>query len=229
MKYTTVLFDADDTLLDFKKSERTAISAVLSELGLPTDEHTIKVYSEINDSLWKLLEVGGIKKEVLKVERFRRLCEHFGFEVSPDRMAERYMDALSEQSYLVDTAESVCRSIYNAKIRMYIITNGIKTIQSRRLAATPIAQLFDGVFISEEIGYEKPRREFFDRATSMIEDFDISKTLVVGDSLTSDIKGGIDYGIDTCWYNPKQKARPDGVNMTYEITELCQVLDVLEI
>ena len=229
MKYNTVLFDADDTLLDFKRSEHTAVSRVLDELGLPSDDEVTGTYSRINDSLWKLLEVGGITKDKLKTERFRRLCEHFEFNASPEVMAKNYMYALSEQSYLVDSAEEVCRSLYDEGVRLYIVTNGIKYIQSRRFAATPIARYFEKSFISEEIGYEKPNIEFFKRATAEIENFDSERTIIVGDSLTSDIKGGISFGIDTCWYNPGEKTRPENLPITYEIKKLTDILNVVGI
>ena len=227
MKYKTVLFDADDTLLDFKLSERIAISKVLGELGLPTDDNVINTYSEINDSLWKLLEVGGITKEELKTERFRRLCVHFGFNVSPELMAKMYINALSEQSFLLDAAETVCRKLYESGIKMYVITNGIKYIQSKRFAATPIAGYFENIFISEEVGYEKPHVEYFKKVTSMIENFDARSTIVIGDSLTSDIKGGINFGLDTCWYNPRGKKKPEDMQITYEIDKLTDILDIV--
>ena len=228
-KYKYVLFDADATLLDFKRSEYLAISKILAELGLPAEDHVITTYSEINDSLWKLLEVGGITKEELKTERFRRLCVHFGFDVSPELMSKMYVNALAEQSILLDSAESVCRRLYESGIRLYVITNGIKYIQSKRFAATPIVGYFENIFISEEIGYEKPHIEFFKKATSMINDFDADSTIVIGDSLSSDIKGGINFGLDTCWYNPHGKKKPEDMKITYEIGKLTDILEIVGI
>ena len=220
MRYRTLLIDADDTLLDFKRSEHNAISEVLFELKLTCDDSIIETYSRINDSLWKLLEVGGITKEELKTERFRKLCNHYGFDVSPEMMAGKYVEALSNQSYLLDSAEDVCKSLYDAGVKLYIITNGIKYIQTKRFSATPLAPLFEKVFISEEMGFEKPRVEFFEKACSMIEGFNRESALVVGDSLTSDIKGGIAFGLDTCWFNPKVKTPPEDMNITFEINKL---------
>ena len=227
MKYNTVLFDADDTLLDFKKSERTAVAKVLEEFNLPSGEKIISTYSQINNSLWKLLEIGGITKEELKTERFRKLCKHFNFKASPELMAEKYVYALSEQSYLIDSAEDVCKRLFENGIRLYIITNGIKYIQTKRFSATPLVKYFKNTFISEEIGYEKPNKEFFERATALIENFDPTKTLVIGDSLSSDMKGGISFGLDTCWYNPSHNEKPNDMEITYEIHELNDILPIL--
>lgn len=228
MKYNTVLFDADDTLLDFKKSEHTAIKKVLEDLNLPAGERIISTYSLINDSLWKLLEIGGIAKSDLKTERFRRLCKHFNFKASPELMAEQYVQALSEQSFIIDGAEEVCRTLFDKGVRLYIVTNGIKYIQTRRFAAASISPYFIKSFISEELGYEKPRVEFFQKATAMIEDFSPDKTLVIGDSLSSDMKGGIAFGLDTCWYNPSGKEKPQDMNITYEVGSLMDILKLFE-
>lgn len=229
MKYKYVLFDADDTLLDFKLAEHTAISQVFSEVGLPCDDETIAVYSRINDSLWKLLELGGITKEKLKTERFRLFCEQMNISESPEKMAEMYVDRLAKQSFLLPCAEAVCKKIYDEGIKIYIITNGIKYIQTERLSATPIKKYFSGVFISEDVGYEKPNVEYFKYVFSKIENFDPAEAIVVGDSLTSDIKGGINAGIDTCWYNPHGKSKPENMQICYEISDITQVYSILEI
>jgi len=229
MKYTTILFDADDTLLDFKRSEHDAITHVLSDMGLQWDEKTISVYSKINDSLWKLLEKGGITKDELKVERFKKLCDHFGFSADPAEMANKYIIALSEQAHIIPNADTVCQRLYEAGFDMYIVTNGIKFIQTRRFNASPLPRFFKKIFISEEMGYEKPRKEFFDNAALKIDAFDPTRTLIIGDSLSSDIKGGINAGIDTCWYNPGYKVRPEGFNITFEIHTLEDILPILGI
>lgn len=229
MKYKFVLFDADDTLLDFRLAEHNAISQVFCEFGLPCDDETIAVYSRINDSLWKLLEKGGITKEKLKVERFRLFCEYMNITGSPEKMAEMYVERLAQQSFLIPDAEKVCEKIYKAGIKMYIVTNGIKYIQTKRFSATPIQKYFSDVFISEDVGYEKPNIEYFKYVFSRIKDFDPSETIIIGDSLSSDIKGGINAGIDTCWYNPKNKSNSDYIPVKYEISDINQVCSVLEI
>ena len=131
MRYNTVLFDADDTLLDFKLSERCAITSVLKFFELPHDDDTILIYSEINQSLWKLLERGGITKDSLKVERFRLFCEKMQVDVSAEEMAALYVGELAKQSHIIKDADKVCKRVYQSGIRMCIVTNGIKFIQTQ--------------------------------------------------------------------------------------------------
>ena len=226
MRYTTILFDADDTLLDFGAAEREAITSVLRGYRLPYGEDVIEEYSRINIGFWKMLERGEIKKDELKYRRFEAFCEHFGFKVDAREMATAYMNALSGQNPLIDGALEICERLYG-KCRLYIITNGIKFIQEGRFSNSPLIKYFDGSFISETIGHDKPSREYFEAVECAIPDFDRKTTLVVGDSLTSDIKGGINYGLDTCWFNPKGKARPEDMEMTYEIKSLDEIFNIV--
>lgn len=226
MKYEYLLFDADDTLLDFKRSEREALSDSLLKFGIePTDE-LISAYSEINDSLWKLLEKGGIEKNKLRVRRYEIFTERFGLDVDPARLAVEYTDRLSEKSFLVDGALSLCRKLYG-KYRLFIITNGIKSIQESRLGASPIKKYIEKSYISEEVGFEKPSSGYFDFIKSDIKGFEADKALVIGDSLTSDISGGIAAGIDTCWFNPRNKILPAGITPMYEIHALGELFAIL--
>lgn len=226
MRYTTVLFDADDTLLDFKKAEYCALTQVLKSFGLPYDDKYVSAYSEINDSLWKLLEVGGIKKDELKVKRFRLFCERFGFEADPDDMASMYVETLADQSMLIDGAEKLVEALYG-KCELYMITNGIEYIQKKRIENTTIKQYFKGIFVSEQIGFEKPSIEYFEAVANAVPGFDKSTAIVIGDSLTSDMKGGINFGVDTCWFNPKGKRLPDNMRVTYEAGSFDEIYSVI--
>ncbi len=226
MRYTTVLFDADDTLLDFKGAEYCALGEVLRALRLPDTDEYIAAYSEINDSLWKLLEVGGIKKDELKVKRFSLFCDRFGFDVNAEEMAEMYVEALSNQSMLLDGAEELVKRLYG-KCELYLITNGIEYIQTKRLENTPIKQCFKKVFISERMGAEKPSLKYFEAVAKEISELDKSQAIVIGDSLTSDIKGGINFGVDTCWYNPKGKKRPENMDITYVVGTFDEIYEVV--
>ena len=199
---------------------------MLSKLGLPYTDEYISAYSEINDSLWKLLEVRGITKEELKVRRFVLFCERFGFEIDAELMAEMYVESLSDQSIMLDGAEELVKSLYG-KCKLYIITNGIEYIQKRRLANSPIVKCFDGVFVSEQMGAEKPSLEYFEAVAREIPEFDKNKAIVIGDSLTSDIKGGINFGVDTCWYNPKGKALPENMAITYVASGFDEIRSII--
>lgn len=213
MRYNTVLFDADQTLLDFHKSEYEAIRETMSLRGIDPSDDNVKLYSKLNLSLWKALERGEIEKNVLVYRRFELLLEALGAEGDAKQMSNTYVESLSSKGYLLNGAKEMCEYLYG-KVKMYIVTNGIETVQRSRYSICGIEQYFDGIFISGEIGYEKPSVKFFEYAADHIEEFDKTKTLIVGDSLTSDIKGGIDFGIDTCWYAPHGETVPDG-NITY--------------
>ena len=204
MKYDVILFDADGTLLDFARSEREAVCEALIKMGVTPDDEMIGEYSKINDSFWKMLERGEIAKNELFHKRFEVLFSRYGIDADPIVMADTYMKTLSEKGYLLDGAYELCADLYG-KVKMYIVTNGAEFIQRSRQKISGILPLFDGVFISDVIGYEKPRIEFFEYVEKDIEDFSKERTLIVGDSLTSDIAGGIGYGIDTCWYDPDHK------------------------
>lgn len=222
MPYRIALFDADNTLLDFTRSEREALTDCLRARGLPHDAAVIRRYSEINDAQWKLLERGLTTRDVLRVERFAIFAREFGFDLDPVRMAADYMDALSAKAYLMEGAEALCRALYGY-CRMYIITNGVARVQNERFDVTPLAPLFDGVFISEEVGSAKPDPAFFVHVASAIPGFDPAEALVIGDSLTSDIQGGINAGIDTCWFNPHGRSAPDAMPVTYTVRDLASV------
>ena len=226
MKYDVVLFDADGTLLDFLKSEKEAVGEVMSDNGIePTDEN-IKLYSEINAGLWKKLERREIEKKVLLYHRFELLLEALGKTGDAKGMAKAYMNSLSTKGYLLDGAEDMCRAI-NGKVRAYIVTNGVEFIQRGRYARCGIDKYFDDVFISDCIGCEKPAVEYFDHVSAHIGGIDKKRTLIVGDSLTSDMQGGINYGIDTCWYNPNKKACPDDMSLTYIVDNFDDITKII--
>ncbi len=205
MKYDTILFDADETLLDFRRSEREAISATMRSVGIEPTEELVLTYSEINLSLWKALERREITKEVLLYRRFEIFLERLGFEgeeALARRMADYYKGTLSTCGYLLDGALSLCQRLFG-RVRMYIVTNGVESIQRGRYQASGLESYPNGIFISDVIGCEKPHRAYFEYVAEHIPNFCPERTLMVGDSLTSDIKGGVEFGLDTCWYNPR--------------------------
>ena len=225
MKYSTVLFDADGTLLDFKRSEYEAVKEMLMLFDICPDDEMIAKYSEINDGLWKALERGEIEKSVLLYRRFELFCEYYGFEHDSHKMAEEYMYRLSTKAYLLDGAEKLCKDLFG-KVKMYIVTNGVEFIQKGRFSNCPISKYFDDVFISGVIGYEKPDIKYFESVKHAI-GFDNASTIIVGDSLSSDIKGGINFGIDTCWFNPSNKSKPESMDITYNVCSFNEIYNVI--
>ena len=225
-KYKILLFDADSTLLDFKQCEYEAVIDCLNYAKLPVTEEVIQKYSEINEGYWKMLDRKEITKKELMVARWQSLFDYYGFQINAREIAELYPIKLSEKSHLMDGAEELCSKLYGS-FKMYIVTNGFKIVQQKRFCNCSLAKYFDDVFISEDIGFDKPAIEYFERIAQRIPDYDPECTLIVGDSLTSDIQGGINAGIDTCWFNPEGKPTPESMNITYTVKDLCEIAKIV--
>ena len=177
-----ILFDLDETLFDFPKAERAAISEVLSTLGFSPTERIINRYSEINRSCWDMLERGEIDRDRLVVLRFELLRDELGADLSPEEVQKMYVSALGGQHYFIDGAEELlCRLCTDYEL--YAVTNGFYAVQTRRIRDAALDRFFKGYFISEKIGFSKPRREFFEAAFEQIVGFERDKAIIVGDSL----------------------------------------------
>ncbi|MBQ2767601.1 MAG: YjjG family noncanonical pyrimidine nucleotidase [Clostridia bacterium] len=228
MNYTWLLFDADNTLLDFNAAERVSLISALSEQGIPVDETMISTYHTINSAIWKQIETGEFDRENLNAVRFSRLSEHFGFTCDVDRMGRSFFACMEQQKQLIDGALSLCQTLAE-RYSLYMITNGTARIQHGRLDGTPLLDCFDGMFISQEVGAEKPSVAFFDAVAGGIPGFSPESALVIGDSLSSDIAGGIAAGIDTCWYNPSKKSCPDHITPTYTVSDYTELRRLLSV
>lgn len=216
-QYKWLLFDADGTLLDFPLAERTSLCEALAAQGIQANEEIIAAYSAINDAIWKQIEVGTFDRANLNAVRFSRLAERFGFVCDVERLGREYFAAMARQGQLIDGALDLCLAL-KARYGLFIITNGTASVQHGRLDGTPLLACMDGLFISQEIGAEKPSPAFFDAVAAAIPGFEREGALVIGDSLSSDIAGGIAAGIDTCWYNPSGKTAPENRTPTYTIS-----------
>lgn len=201
-KYTTLLFDADETLLDFISAEAMAIQSVCNDFSIPYSEELRRLYSGINASLWKQLEKGLVTRDIIKIRRFEQFAEAVNTSADPSAMSAVYVDALSRCGTLLNGAEELCR-ILSENFDMYIVTNGIGCVQRGRLSASGLLPYFSGVFISEDVGSQKPEKKFFDHIFASIPEKDKEKICIIGDSMSSDILGGINAGIDTCYYAPE--------------------------
>ena len=226
VKYKTLLFDADNTLFDFSLSERVAISKTMQSFGIKPTDDLILSYSAINDLMWKKLERGEIEKSKLRTERFAVFCEKHAFLIDCKKMATTYTDFLSQQTFTINGMEELCRELC-AHCDLYIITNGIKYVQEARFAASCFVPYFKDIFISEAIGYEKPDIRYFDEVKKKIPDFSPQNTLVIGDSLTSDIAGAVTAGIDACWFNPQKLPNTKKLSITYTVTHPKDILPLV--
>lgn len=227
MKYEVIIFDADETLFDFEKSEREALKNTMIEFGIEYDEnHHLKIYKELNTAIWKELEDGFITQEKLKVERFKRLSNRLDVEFNEEEFAKLYMKNLSLASFLYGDSRDLVESLHK-DYRLIIITNGLTEVQSNRIRKSTIAKYFDSVVISEEVKVSKPNPKIFQYALNNLNYSDKSKVLMVGDSLTSDIQGGINFGIDTCWYNPNKIVKRTEIKPTYEISNLMELKNII--
>lgn len=222
-----IFLDLDDTLLDFHLAEHIAMKATFAEMGVPNDDKTLARYSEINRTCWERLERGEWTRREVLVGRFKLLFAEIGNSADPELAQQTYEDKLCIGHYFLPGAAKLLDELYG-KYKLYITSNGTARVQDSRIASSGIARYFDGIFISQRVGADKPSPLFFERVFAAIEDFDPGEAMIVGDSLTSDIKGGLDAGILTCLYNPKHKsARPD-ITPDYEIYSLDELIPLIE-
>lgn len=224
-----ILWDIDGTLLSFKKAEHAAIQSCFETFGLGLcTEEMIQRYSVLNLSYWKRLERGEITKPRLLVERFVEFFAAEGIECSdPAGFNAEYQLRLGDTICFNDESYQLVEGLIG-RVGQYAVTNGTKVAQDRKLSRSGLDKLFDGIFISDVVGYEKPNVEFFDYVFSHIPPCRKEEMLIVGDSLTSDIQGGNNAGIPTCWYNPDGEENTRGVHVDYEIKDLREILVILK-
>lgn len=225
--FKVLLWDIDGTVLDFKAAESFGMKAAFEELGLPecTDE-LIAIYSSINQKYWERLERGEITKNQVLIGRFEEFLASEGIDVSPELMCTTYESHLSDNIVPIDNSLELLRELAPF-YKQYAVTNGAYVVQRNKLDKAGISAILDGDFISDEVGYEKPSIYYFNHVLDNIERVDLDEILIIGDSLTSDILGGNNAGIKTCWYNPKHNAVNKDVSIDYEIDDLNKIKDIL--
>ena len=218
-----VLLDLDDTILDFGYSESVALQALLREHGLEPTEELVARYSAINESYWKRLETGELTRFEVQTGRFAQLFSEMGVEADAVAANDRYKELVAGVCRYIDGAEKLLADLRAAGYALYVVSNGSVNVQKGRMHLAGLDNFFDGVFLSEQIGAEKPSAEFFDYCFARIPDFDPKAAIIVGDSLTSDIKGGLQAGILTCWFNPKGKVAQADIRPDFQISALHQL------
>ena len=227
MKYPYLLFDADDTLFDFPKASSRAFAAACRAQDIPCTPESRRLFNTINHELWAAFDRGEITKEFVVLERFARFLEALKLDRDAAECNRTFLAALGEGVYPLPHAEEVCRELKRRGHRMYLITNAVASVQRSRLRGSAFAELFEAAFISEEAGAAKPSRAYFDYVRRQLPGMTAENTLVIGDSLSTDMRGANNAGLPCCWFNPAGKANVEGVRIDYEIADLRQLPDLV--
>ena len=217
--YQWLFFDADGTLFDFEKSQAIALEQVFLHHEIPYDISQLTVFRQINTELWQELEQKRMTPGALKVRRFELLLATLGMKHAPEPFGEVYLKYLGESACLIGGAYELLQSLHG-KYRIAILTNGLRMVQRSRLSRSAIRDCVSEIIISDEIGFAKPAREYFDVAFARAGNPAKNSVLMIGDGWSSDIIGAAQYGIDTCWYNPGRLPRPAWPAITCEIASL---------
>jgi YjjG family noncanonical pyrimidine nucleotidase len=224
--YPWLLFDADGTLFDYNQAEGIALKNAFESVNITFEDGYLDIYRRINRQLWLALEKHEITPTALQLRRFELLQETLRLTFSPGQMGEAFVEHLAIRAELIDGAYEILETLQQ-KCRMAILTNGLQTVQRGRLAHSSIRDFITELIISEEVGAAKPKPDIFAAAFARLGHPSKTEVLMIGDSLTSDMQGGVNYGIDTCWFNPTAEPRPSDLQITYEITHLRELLEVL--
>ena len=219
-KYYCILFDADNTLLNFDAAENKALAETLVNYGIEPDAETVQTYRTINEELWRQLEKGQIRREKLFSERFSRFLKAINAAGDGVEMNRFYLEQLSTHPDLMSPEVLDVLRELSEVATLAIVSNGAQKVQTRRLAESGVMNFMEDVFISEKMGCEKPNARIFDAALRALGVENREHVLMVGDSLPSDIQGGSNAGLDTCWFNPSHNENPGKVCPTYEIETL---------
>ena len=225
--YEFLFLDLDDTILDFHKAERIAIAKTITEFGVEPTEEILNLYHHINKAHWEMLERGELTRAEVLVNRFGVLFERLGVSVDAPKCAKAYERNLSIGHYFLPGAEEAVEYL-SKRYRLFLASNGTAVVQKGRMTSANLYRFFEKVFVSQEIGHNKPSKAYFDSCFAQIEGFDKKKAIIVGDSLSSDILGGNNAGISTCWVNPTHAPRKEGIRVDYEIEALSQLPALLE-
>ena len=226
MKYDVLLFDLDDTLLDFGMTENNAFRLIFEEYGLTNglnDYHDS--YRKISKVLWDDLEHGRTTLAELKVERFKRLFTEHALDIDPIVFGQKYIENLGKEVHMIAGVEEMFASMQD--FRIALLTNGFKDAQHARVNGSALKNLFEVIITSEETGFQKPQKEIFAYALEKLQISEPSRVLMIGDSLTSDIQGGNNFGIDTCWFNPHRKLNHTDIQPTFEIHSWDQLAKIV--
>ena len=225
-KYNCIMMDIDNTLLDFDAAERKALVETLQQYSLPYDEAALARYHEINAALWAELNKGKIRRDKLVVERFEKFAKEFGCDTKPSELNRSYTEHLATHADVIPGAEEALQELSEVAT-MVAVSNGTESVERGRLKLSGFEKYFDEVLISEAVGIAKPNPKIFQLAIRKLGIEHADKVLVVGDSLSADIQGGVNAGLDTCWVNAAPAANESAVTPTYEVRTLAELYPIV--
>lgn len=226
----TLFIDLDDTLLDFQTSQNLAFQDLCQKLGIDYSQQVFEDFKTYNHGLWQSLEKGDLSKDALLANRFPDFFKRLGLNINPAWDMDQYFrEGLSRHPILVDGAKDLLETLSNQAYRLVVASNGVEQTQIDRLAASKISHYFDHLFISERLGYEKPHPEFFLQAFSQLTDLHLNKCLMIGDSLSSDMKGAMGIGMKKIWFNPHGLTfEPQDFIIDYQVKSLDEIPALLQ-
>ncbi|MCM3600833.1 YjjG family noncanonical pyrimidine nucleotidase [Robertmurraya korlensis] len=224
--YKYLFFDIDDTLLDFQATEKEALRALFAEQNMVLTADEERRYKEINQSLWNAYENGKIDRDEVLNTRFSTFFSHYDLEVDGSLLERKYRSYLEQGHHLIDGAMDLIMNLQH-QYELYIVSNGVSKTQDRRLRDSGLFPFFKNIFVSEDTGFHKPMKQFFNYVFDRIPNYIPGQGLIIGDSLSADIKGGQISGLDTCWFNPLRKENQSGLSPTYEIQQLKELNEIL--
>ena len=228
-KIKVILWDIDGTFLNFKKAQYAALHSCFRSFGLGhISDEMIADYSAINDGYWKRLELGELTRKQVLVGRFEEFLSKYGYDPAiAEQFDSEYQIRLGDTICFYENSLETLKKL-SGRVRQYAVTNGTRVSQERKLKRSGMDKIFDGIFISEELGTEKPSPLFFEKVFDSIGSFRPDEVMIVGDSLTSDMQGGVNMGIRTCWFNPDGEVNDRGLHIDYEIGNIAEVAKIIE-
>lgn len=224
MAYSWLFFDADGTLFDFDLAEKLALSCLLQDLGQPLTDDAYQCYQQINKALWEAFERGGVTQAHIKTKRFELWLGTLNIQADIDQVSRTYLTYLSQQGVLLGHALDIIQTLAK-NYKMLLLTNGLKEVQRPRFNASILKPYMTDIIVSGEVGFAKPDPRIFDAAFEKIGNPDKREVLMIGDSLSADIQGGLSYGLDTCWYNPNGAS--SSLRITHTIRDLRELITIL--
>ena len=228
--YKWIVFDADNTLFDYDRAEKEALEQTLESQGIDFRAQVHQSYAEINSGLWKRFELGELTSQEIRVQRFSDLKRRWNFDYQPAEVSSFYLTQLARQSWLLSGARELLEELRNRKqFDLALATNGIADVQRGRLERSGLESYFEAVVISDEIGFSKPSERYFSILFETIGNPPRKEVLMVGDSLSPDITGGIRFGLDTCWVNRSTQPHPENCEPTYQIWDLRELWMILNL